>query len=547
VCLKHKILRKRGIDIMAKEVKQTKEVKDKDTFNLEEAYGKTFRRLSEGDVVKGKVLAIGEKDVYIDLGYKSEGIIPVSELKDMADLKVGDEFDVFVESKENEDGLISVSRRKAEKMQGWDKVSATCKEGDFIEGKVTRKVKGGLMVDVGVEAFLPASLVALKGFGNVNQLIGQTLLFKIVKMNKPRKNIVVSRKDAIIKEKETVKSKVISELKVGELRKGLVKNITDFGVFIDLGGIDGLLHITDMSWGRVSHPSEMVAIGDNIEVVILNFDKESMKVSLGLKQKTESPWKEIENKYPVGTRVKGKVVNIMPYGAFVELEKGIEGLVHVSELSWTVRVNNPQDILAIGDMVEAVVLSCDSSNQKISLGIKQIEPNPWLEIKEKFSPGMKAEGKVRNLTDYGAFVEIEGGIEGFVHINDMSWTKKINNPKEYLKKGQKVEVMILAVDAENQKISLGIKQLTSDPWPEIMKKYVLGTTVDGIITKITSFGLFVELEKDLEGLVHISELDVEPSGNLEEMYKVGDKISAVVIKVDDVERKIRLSIKKTKE
>ena len=488
---------------MAKEVKQTKEVKDKDTFNLEEAYGKTFRRLSEGDVVKGKVLAIGEKDVYIDLGYKSEGIIPVSELKDMADLKVGDEFDVFVESKENEDGLISVSRRKAEKMQGWDKVSATCKEGDFIEGKVTRKVKGGLMVDVGVEAFLPASLVALKGFGNVNQLIGQTLLFKIVKMNKPRKNIVVSRKDAIIKEKETVKSKVISELKVGELRKGLVKNITDFGVFIDLGGIDGLLHITDMSWGRVSHPSEMVAIGDNIEVVILNFDKESMKVSLGLKQKTESPWKEIENKYPVGTRVKGKVVNIMPYGAFVELEKGIEGLVHVSELSWTVRVNNPQDILAIGDMVEAVVLSCDSSNQKISLGIKQIEPNPWLEIKEKFSPGMKAEGKVRNLTDYGAFVEIEGGIEGFVHINDMSWTKKINNPKEYLKKGQKVEVMILAVDAENQKISLGIKQLTSDPWPEIMKKYVLGTTVDGIITKITSFGLFVELEKDLEGLVHI--------------------------------------------
>ena len=402
------------------------------------------------------------------------------------------------------------------------------------------------MVDVGIEAFLPASLVALKGFGNVNQLVGQTLLFKIVKMNKPRKNIVVSRKDAIIKERETIKTKVLGELKIGDLRKGLVKNITDFGVFVDLGGVDGLLHITDMSWGRISHPSEMVAIGDTIEVAILNFDKENMKVSLGLKQKTENPWKDIETKYPVGTRVKSKVVNIMPYGAFVELEKGIEGLVHVSELSCTVRVNNPQDVLAIGDTVEAVVLSVDSAGQKISLGVKQIEPNPWLEIKEKFSPGMKAEGKVRNLTDYGAFIEIEGGIEGFVHINDMSWTKKINNPKEYLKKGQKLEVMILAVDAENQKISLGIKQLASDPWPEIMGRYSLGTTVEGVITKITSFGLCVELEKDLEGLVHISELDSEHSGNLEELYKAGDKITAIVIKVDDLERKIRLSIKKTK-
>jgi len=531
---------------MAREPRQEKETQG-EVFNLEEAYGKTFRRLSEGDIVKGKVLAIGEKDVYIDLGYKSEGIISVGEVKDITDLKVGYEFDVFVESKENEDGLITVSRRKAEKMQGWDKISATCKEGDYIEGKVSRKVKGGLMVDVGIEAFLPASLVALKGFGNVNQLVGQTLLFKIVKMNKPRKNIVVSRKDAIIKERETIKTRVLGELKVGELRKGLVKNITDFGVFVDLGGVDGLLHITDMSWGRISHPSEMVAIGDTIEVVILNFDKDNLKVSLGLKQKTENPWKEIENKYPVGTRVKGKVVNIMPYGAFVELEKGVEGLVHVSELSWTVRVNNPQDVLAIGDTVEAVVLSCDIPGQKISLGVKQIEPNPWLEIKEKLSPGMKSEGKVRNLTDYGAFIEIEGGIEGFVHINDMSWTKKINNPKEYLKKGQKVDVMILAVDAENQKISLGIKQLASDPWADIMKKYTLGTTIDGVITKVTSFGLFIELERDLEGLVHISELDAEPSGNLEDTYKVGDKISSVVIKVDDLERKIRLSIKKTKE
>lgn len=530
---------------MVKNVKD--ETKKEQIFNLEEAYNKTFRRLLEGDVVKGKILAIGEKDVYVDLGYKSEGIMSVSELDDIKDVKTGDEVEVLVESKENEDGMISVSRRKAEKMQGWDKISNSYQEGDFIEGRVTRKVKGGFMVDVGVEAFLPASLVALKGFGNVNQLMGQNLLFKIVKMNKPRRNIVVSRKDAILKEKEETKNKIMGELKVGELRKGIVKNITDFGVFVDLGGMDGLLHITDMNWSRISHPSEMVAIGDTIEVMILNFDKDNMKVSLGLKQKTENPWKDIETKYPIGTRVKGKVVNIMPYGAFIEIEKGIEGLVHVSELSWTVRVNNPQDVLAIGDTVEAVVLSADAANQKLSLGIKQIEPNPWLEIKEKFTPGMKAEGKVRNLTDYGAFIEIEGGIEGFVHVNDISWTKKINNPKEFLKKGQKLDVMILHVDAENQKISLGMKQLTPDPWPELIKKYNLGTTVEGIITKVTSFGIFVELEKDLEGLVHISELDMGPSGNIEESYKAGDKITAIVIKVDDIERKIRLSIKKTKE
>lgn len=515
-------------------------------FNLEAAYGKTFKRIDEGDIVKGKIIAIGEKDVYIDLGYKSEGIMGAAEFAEEKDLKVGDEFDVYIESKENEDGLIVVSRRKAEKMQGWDKISALCNEGDFIEGKVSRKVKGGVMVDIGIEAFLPASLVALKGFGNINQLMDQKLLFKIVKMNKARKNIVLSRKDAILKEREEVKNKVIGELKVGEIRKGTVKNITDFGAFIDLGGVDGLLHITDMSWGRISHPSEMLAIGDSIEVVILGFDKDNMKVSLGLKQKTENPWKEVEKKYSIGTRIKGKVVNIMPYGAFVELEKGVEGLVHVSEISWTTRVNNPQDVLAIGDIVEAVVLSVDANSQKISLGIKQIEANPWLEIKEKFNPGTKVEGKVKNITDYGAFIEIDGGIEGFVHMNDISWTKKINNPKEYFKKGQKVEAMILNVDAENQKISLGIKQLTSDPWPDIAGKYSLGAMIEGVITKVTSFGVFVELEKDLEGLVHISELDAEPPKNLEEVYKAGDKVSVIVIKVDDQDRKIGLSVKKAK-
>lgn len=513
-------------------------------FDLATAYEKTFRKLSEGDIVKGKVISVGEKDIYVDFGYKSEGIIPASEFKGEIGVNVGDEFDVLVESKENEDGMIVVSKKKAEKAVGWTRIVNKYKEGDFIEGKVTRKVKGGLMVDVGIEAFLPASLVAVKGFGNVNQIMGEVLQFKIVKMNKLRKNLVLSRKDAIMKERDAAKDKIIGELQVGELRKGTVKNITDFGAFIDLGGIDGLLHITDMSWGRISHPSEVLAIGDVIEVIILNFDKDNMKVSLGLKQKTESPWKDIGAKYSVGVKIKGKVVNIMPYGAFVELEKGVEGLVHVSEFSWTQRINNPQDVVAIGDVVEAVVLSVDVENQKISLGIKQIETNPWLEIKEKFKPGTQVEGKVRNLTDYGTFVDLGSGIEGFVHVTDMSWTRKINHPKEFLKKGQKIDVMILAVDPDSQRISLGIKQLISDPWPEITEKYVLGTTVKGTITKVTNFGFFVEIEKDLEGLVHISELDLGPEQKLEDMYKVEDKVEAVVIKIDEVERKIGLSLKK---
>ncbi len=515
-------------------------------LDLKTMYYNTFRSLREGDIVKGKVIAIGKKDVYIDFGYKSEGIIPILEFKESG-INVGEEFEVLVESKENDDGMIVCSKKKAEKTKGWNTIMNQSQEGDLIDGKVTRKVKGGLMVDVGIEAFLPASLVTLKGFGNVNQLIGQTLKFKIVKMNKLRRNIVVSRKDVLLKEKDEAKTKILGELKVGELRKGLVKNITDFGAFIDLGGIDGLLHITDMSWSRISHPSEMLTIGDTVEVVILNFDKNTMKVSLGLKQKTESPWKDVENKYPVGSKIKGKVVNIMPYGAFVELEKGIEGLVHVSELSWTTRVNNPADVLAIGDVVEAIVLNIDKTSHKISLGIKQVDANPWLDIKERFPSGTKVEGKVRNLTDYGAFVEIEGGIEGFVHISDMSWTKKINNPKEFLKKGQKVQVSIISVDAENQRMSLGIKQLVSDPWPKIMKKYTLGTSVKCTITKITNFGFFVEIEKDLEGLVHISESGLEGSQKLEDHYKVGDKLEAVVVKTDEVEKKIGLSLKKKKE
>ncbi len=516
-------------------------------FDLKSAYQTGFKLLKEGDIVKGKIISIGRKDIIVDLGYKSEGVLSVSEFPNISELKVGDELELMVEKPENEDGMVVVSKRKAEKTQGWDNIINNYREGDFIEGKVSRKVKGGMMVDVGVEAFLPASLIALKGFGNINQMIGQTLKFKIVKLNKARKNIVLSRKDALLKEREEQRQKLFGEVKVGEIRKGVVKNITDFGAFIDLGGVDGLLHITDMSWGRVAHPSEILAIGDTIEVMVLNFDKENMKIALGIKQKTESPWKDVETKFPVGTRVKGKVVNIMPYGAFVEIEKGLEGLVHVSELSWTTRINNPSDVLAIGDVVEAVVLNVDSVSQKLSLGIKQIEPNPWIEAKQKFPVGSKVFGKVRNITDYGAYIELEGGLEGFLHTSDISWTRKVSHPKEVLKKGQEVEAVVLAVDSENQKMNLGIKQLIPDPWPQIIEKYKAGTIVEGQITKIANFGVFVEIEKDLEGLVHISELDQGVSGNLEESYKVGDKVKAIVIKIDEAERKIGLSVKQAKD
>lgn len=527
-------------------MEQNLKEEEKIGFDLKSAYEKGVKLLKEGDLVKGRIISIGIKDIIVDLDYKSEGVLSVSEFPDTSGLKIGDELELLVEKPENEDGMVVVSKRKAEKTQGWDNIINNFREGDFIEGKVSHKVKGGLMVDVGVEAFLPASLIALKGFVNTNQMVGQTLKFKIVKLNRVRKNIVLSRKDALLKEREEQRQRLFEEIKTGELRKGVVKNITDFGAFIDLGGVDGLLHITDMSWGRVAHPSEILAIGDTIEVKVLSFDRENKKIALGIKQKTESPWKDVESKYPVGTMIKGKVVNIMPYGAFVEVEKGLEGLVHVSELSWTTRINNPNEVLAIGDVVEAIVLNVDVSNQKLSLGIKQIEPNPWIEAKEKFPVGTKVFGKVRNITDYGAYIELEGGLEGFLHVLDISWTRKVSHPKEVLKKGQEIEVVVLAVDSENQKMNLGIKQLAPDPWSGIIEKYKVGTIVEGLITKITNFGIFVELEKDLEALIHISELDQGPSGNLEESYKVGDKVKAIVIKVDELERKIGLSAKQVK-
>jgi small subunit ribosomal protein S1 len=517
--------------------------KDDSKSSFEEAYYESIKSLKEGEIIKGRIIGINKRDAVIDIGYKSEGLIPLSEFGHDADLKVGDEVDVLLEAIEDENGMVVLSKNKAEKIAGWENIINNYNEGDVIKGRATRKVKGGIMVDIGVEAFLPASQSTFKGPIELNGLLGKELDYKIIKINKPRKNIVVSRKEVIAQERAEQKQKVLGELEKGQTRRGVVKNITDFGAFVNLGGIDGLLHITDMSWGRISHPSEVLAVGDEIEVMILDFDKENLKVSLGLKQRTPNPWKEVDNKYPVGSKVKGKVVNLVPYGAFIELEKGVEGLIHVSEISWTKRINHPSEVVAIGDIVEAVVLSVDMTSQKISLGLKQLEANPWLDAPVKYPENSHIKGKIKNLTDYGAFVELDENIDGLVHVSDISWTKKISHPSEVLKKGQKVEAIVLSVDQENMKIALGIKQLSEDPWPSYVEKYPVNTVVEGAITKIANFGVFVEFDKDLEGLVHLSEISEEPAGNLEEKYKIGDNVKAKIVKVDNETRKIGLSMK----
>lgn len=520
--------------------------KNKDSVfakKLEQFYAQGITTLNEGEIIEAKIVGITSKEILVDIGYKSEGILPIDEFDDPAKIKINDLINVLLETKEDENGMVIVSKRKADRTLGWERIVNNYKEGDTIEGKISRKVKGGLMVDIGLDAFLPASQVSLRGAQDIDKCIGNTYEFMIVKVNKPRKNIVLSRRELLLKEREQSRERLLKEIEVGQIRTGTVKNIADFGVFIDLGGVDGLLHITDMSWGRVSHPSEMVAIGDTIDVKILDIDPQTNKVSLGLKQKTSSPWKGIEEKYPAGSKIKGKVVNIVPYGAFIELEKGVEGLIHISEFSWTRRVSHPSEMLAIGDIVEAVVLNLDVNNQKIALGIKQTEANPWQGISAKYPAGTKVKGRVRNLTDYGAFVELEEGIDGLIHVSDMSWTKKINNPAEFLKKGQKLEVMVLSVDEVNHKISLGLKQLTDDPWPEILKRYPLETEIEGQIIKITTFGIFVEIEKELEGLVHVTELNLEPTMKIEDSFKVGNKVKVKVIKIDNEQRKIGLSMK----
>ncbi|MCK4249598.1 MAG: 30S ribosomal protein S1 [Candidatus Omnitrophica bacterium] len=519
------------------------DLEQKEFEDMDKVYEETLKSVKEGEIVKGTIVEIKSDTVLIDIGYKSEGFIPLSEFKNKEDLKAGDEIDVLLEKKEDDDGRIVLSMEKASRVLSWERILDQYQEGDMVKGKIVRKVKGGLMVDVGVEAFLPGSQIGLRPSRNLDQYVGQEYDFKIVKINKSRKNIVVSRREQLIAQKEKGREALVKDLEVGQMKKGVVKNITDFGAFVDLGGMDGLLHITDMSWGRVSHPSEVLAVGDTIEVKILSFDLNEGKISLGLKQKTTSPWEDIENKFPIGERVKGKVVNLLPYGAFIELEKGVEGLIHISEFSWTRHIEHPSQMLAMGDIIEAMVLNIDKDNQKISLSLKQIEPNPWLEIEKKYPAGTTVSGKIRNIADYGAFVEVAEGIDGLVHISDISWTRKINHPSEVLKKGQKVDTTVISVDAQNQKIALGIKQLINDPWEAITQKYVSGTALTGKITKITNFGIFVEIEKDVEGLVHISEADLPQGQVLTDCYKEGAQINCKVVKIDNAERRIALSSK----
>jgi len=499
----------------------------------------SFRK---GDIVNGTILEIRPQVVLVDIGYKSEGVIPISEFED-EEIEVGDQIEVLLESLENDEGLVVLSKEKAAHKQNWDKIVAVYKEGGLVKGKVKSVVKGGLMVNVGVEAFLPGSQVDIIPPKDLNEFVGNVYEFKIVKVNDERKNIVLSRREVIEAERSEQRQRFLETVNVGDKVKGMVKNITDFGAFVDLSGMDGLLHITDMSWGRVNHPSELLHIGQELEVLILEVDREKERVSLGLKQLTDNPWADIEKKYPIGSRVKGRVTKLLAYGAFVELERGVEGLVHVSELSWTKRITRPSDVLSLDQEIEAVVLNISVDEQKISLGVRQLDENPWDAIEARFPVGTVISGAVRNLTPYGAFVALEEGIDGMIHVSDMSWTRKINHPSEVLKKGDVVEARVLNIDKENQRVSLGIKQLESDPWEAIDTRFKVGDLVTGQVAKIASFGAFVNLDGDIDGLIHISQLSEEHVERVKDVIKVGDEIKARVIKVDKVERRIGLSIK----
>jgi small subunit ribosomal protein S1 len=481
-------------------------------------------------------VAVKTKEVLVDVGFKSEGIVPITEFS-QADLEVGKELEFYLESLENDAGVMMLSREKAIRIQGWDKIVKFSQDGTLVDGRPVKKVKGGFLVDVmGVEGFLPSSLSSFKNMAD-KDILYKTFKFKIVKINNLRRSLIVSRREAVQKEKDAAKDKIWQDLKIGEIVPGTVKAITDFGAFVDLGGVDGLLHITDMSWSKISHPSEIVALGDKIEIMILNMDRDSGKVSLGLKQRLPDPWQDIESKFSVGTKIKGKVVNILPYGVFVELEKGIEGLIHVSEISWTKRITNPSEMFAIGDMLETQIISVDKDARRISLSLKQLEQNPWIEAEAKFPVGSKVSGKVRGFTEYGAFIELDSSLEGMIHVSDMSWTKRIAHPQDVLKKGQKVDVSILSVDTQNRRISLGLKQLQANPWPEIAVKFPVDTVLDSEVVNITDFGAFVRISDELEGLVFSSEIDKEAMAKL----KPGDKLKVKVIKVDVDQAKIGLS------
>lgn len=514
-------------------------------------YEESLKTLEEGQILRGTVIDITPDHVTVDVGYKSEGQIPMQEFlrrDKKVDVKIGDRIDVFLEKKESEEGLLTLSKEKADKITVWREISRSCREGEVIEGEIAGKVKGGLSVDIGrIRAFLPGSQVDLKPIRNLDALIGQRFKFKVIKFNRKRNNIVVSRRVLLDEERKQLREETLRNLKEGDIVEGTVKNLTDYGAFVDLGGMDGLLHITDVSWGRIGHPSEKLAVGDRIKVKVLHFDHEKEKVSLGLKQALPDPWESVPKKYPVGSRVKGKVVNLTDYGIFVELEEGLEGLVHISELTWSKKMKHPSKIAKIGDTVEVMVLDCDPSKRRISLGMKQIEPNPWAVIEEKYPVGTKVVGRVKTVTDFGIFIGFDEGVDGLVHVSEMSWTKKIKHPGELYKKGQQVEAVVLNIDRLNERFSLGIKQLTPDPWKDVAQRYRKGDVVAGKVTNVTDFGAFVELEEGIEGLVHVSEISREKVEKPSDVLKVGDTLSALVLHIDPYERRIGLSIKGMKE
>jgi small subunit ribosomal protein S1 len=535
-----------------KEKKGVRELHRRDeTEDFQTLYEESLKTVEEGQIVKGTVIDITPDHVTVDVGYKCEGHIPIQEFlkRDRrVDVKIGDRIDVLLERKESEEGLIVLSKEKADKVRVWRDISKSCREGEVIEGDIVSKVKGGLSVDIGgILGFLPGSQIDLKPVRNLDALIGKRLSFKVIKFNRKRNNIVLSRRILLEEDRKQLRVGTLKTIEEGAIVEGTVKSLTDYGAFVDLGGMDGLLHITDISWGRIGHPSEKLSLGDRIKVKVLHFDREKEKVSLGLKQVLPDPWNSTLEKYPVGSRVKGKVVNVTDYGVFVELEEGIEGLVHVSELTWSKKMKHPSKIVQIGDTIEIVVLACDPVKRRISLGMKQTEPNPWDLVEKKYPIGTKVVGRVKTITDFGVFIGFDEGVDGLVHVSEMSWTKKIKHPGELYKKGQEVEAVVLNIDRKNERFSLGVKQLTPDPWKDVARRYRKGEVVVGKVTNVTDFGAFVELEEGIEGLVHVSEISREKVEKPSDVLKVGDTLSAVVLHIDPHDRRIGLSIKLLKE
>ena len=503
----------------------------------------SFDKLKEGSIVSGVITEIRANEVVVDIGGKAEGVISANEFADLGELQIGSTIEVILEKLEDKEGNPILSYEQAQQKKNWENILVKCQEGSIIPGRVKAKVKGGLIVSIGVDSFLPASHIDIQPPKNLDQYVGQTYDFKVLKINHERQNIVLSRRELIEEQRINKRRDLLEKLQPGQIRKGVVKNITDFGAFIDLDGMDGLLHITDMSWGRIGHPSELLKQGEEIEVMIIDINREKERVSLGLKQTKNNPWDHIDQKFPVGSKIHGKVVNLVPYGAFIELEPGVEGLVHITEMSWTKRISKPSELLKVGQELDAVVLGIQKEEQKISLGLRQLEPNPWDMVRHNYPVGARVRGKVRNMTTYGAFVELEEGIDGMVHVSDMSWTRKINHPSEMLKKGDEVDAIVLDVDPNQQRISLGMKQLATDPWTDIDSFFRIGDVVPGVISKVTTFGAFVELKDGIDGLVHISQIQEERVDKIKDVLKSGQEVTARVIKIDRESRRIGLSIK----